>query len=172
MIPRLKELCTHARTLGIPVIFVRTTHDETTSSSAWLRRKDQVGGERFACCISNTWGAEFYEVQPAPQDVVVTKHRYSAFIGTNLRQILTAKMRDRLILTGVATNVCIESTARDGLMFDYHIVMVSDCTATTDDAAQLASEGNIRQNFGWVASAADILKAWDIGPGRKRSAYI
>jgi ureidoacrylate peracid hydrolase len=48
MIPR--ELCAHARTLEIPVIFVRTTHDEPTSSLTWLRRKDQVGGERFPCC--------------------------------------------------------------------------------------------------------------------------
>ncbi len=172
MIPRLAEFCLHARNVEIPIIFVRTTHDETTSSEAWLARKTQTGGEKFPACINHTWGAEFYKIQPQPHDVVITKHRYSAFIGTNLQQVLAAKRRDRLILAGVATNVCVESTARDGLMLDYHIVMAADCTATTDVLAQAASESNVRQNFGWVANMADILKAWDIYSDTKRGTTI
>lgn len=160
MIPRLKRLAEDAREAGVQLIFVRTTHDETTSSPAWLAFKNRDGAEKAPSCVTGTWGAEFYELSPQPGDIVVTKHRYSAFIGTNLEQVLRSKGRDRLIITGVATNVCVESTARDGFMRDYPVVLVSDCTATSSAAAQAATEENISKHFGWVARVDDIVKAW------------
>ena len=66
-----------------------------------------------------------------------------------------------LILTGVATNVCVESTARDGFMKDYYIVMVSDCTAAESTAEHEAALHNIRNYFGAVASSDKIMAAWD-----------
>ncbi|WP_284285586.1 cysteine hydrolase family protein [Alicyclobacillus fastidiosus] len=162
MIPTLEHYLNMARRYDVPVIFVQTTHSDVDSSPAWKGRKSQNGDTgRRPTCIKGTWGCEFYGVRPNDGDVIITKHRYSAFVGTNLAQVLNSLGRDSLLLTGVATNVCVESTARDALNHDYHVVLVSDCTATTDEGAQRATEQNIRQGFGWVVPAADICNIWE-----------
>ena len=106
---------------------------------------------------------EFYKIAPEPGDIIVPKHRYSAFIGTPLDAILRANEIKTLILTGVATNVCVESTARDGFMLDYHIVLPSDLTAGVNDQAKQMSLFNIATFFGEVVESDRILSAWEGG---------
>ena len=60
---------------------------------------------------------------------MILKRRYSGFIGTELDVILRSRGRKTLVMTGIATNGCVEATARDGFMHDYYIVMVDDCCA-------------------------------------------
>ena len=67
-----------------------------------------------------------------------------------------------VILTGVATNACVESTARDVYMHDYYLVFVSDGTATTSQAAHDATLANIDQFFGEVADSDAIMRAWTV----------
>lgn len=86
-------------------------------------------------------GAEFYEVSPLPEEIIVNKHRYSAFINTRLDSVLRSLRIETLIMTGVSTNVCVESTARDGFMLDYQIVMVQDACASYSRAAHDADAG-------------------------------
>ena len=80
--------------------------------------------------------------------------------GHELGPLLRAQGVENLILTGVTTNVCVESTARDGYMLDYHIVLVSDCTASYSDEPHQATLANIRRAFGRVATAEEISSAW------------
>jgi len=61
---------------------------------------------------------------------IISKYRYSGFVGTTLDQALRTLKRDVLIMTGIATNVCVESTARHAVFLDYRIVFMSDATAT------------------------------------------
>ena len=61
---------------------------------------------------------------------------------------------------GVTTNVCVESTARDGYMLDYHILLVEDCTASYSEEPHLATLANIRRAFGRVATAEEIASVW------------
>ena len=102
-----------ARRAGVPVIFIATNHGEWTNSQVWLTRGPRSGGE---ICAVGSWGAEFYQVAPAPGEPVVVKHRYSGFVGTDLEVILRARERRSVLATGVTTNVCVESTARDACM--------------------------------------------------------
>lgn len=159
MMPRLHKLIDAARAAGTLVVFVQAIYDEHFLSAPWrernVRRKLEV-----ARCLSGSWGADFYEVKPRPTDIVIQKHRYSAFIDTELDMILRVRGVETLIMTGVATNVCVETTARDGFMKDYYIVFASDCTAAKSAAAQEATLHNIRENFGVVASAEEIIAAW------------
>ena len=104
---------------------------------------------------------EFYQITPEAEDIILAKHRYSAFIGTPLDGILRANEVKTLILTGVATNVCVESTARDGFMMDYHIVLPSDLTAGVNDHAKEMSLFNIGTFFGEVVLSERIVKAWE-----------
>jgi len=100
------------RQFNLPIIFVRTTHSDWTDSSSWLGRFGGTGKE-FLVCRQNGWGAEFYKVEPRTNDCIVIKHRFSGFSGTDLDLILKSKGIETLLISGVVTNVCVETTARD-----------------------------------------------------------
>jgi ureidoacrylate peracid hydrolase len=156
MIPTLATLLAGARASGTPVIWVQTIHEDATDSEAWSgRRKAQD------LCRKDTWGAAFTDVAPLPDEPVVIKHRYSGFVNTRLDSVLRTFTTRSLIMTGVSTNVCVESTARHGFMLDYHILFVSDCTAAPSQAEHDGALKNIARNFGLVATAHDIVAAWD-----------
>jgi len=104
--------------------------------------------------------AEPYEVIPQPGDVIIPKYKYSGFVSTYLDQFLRSKNIDTLIITGIATNVCVESTARDGFMREYYIVIPSDLTEGTSNEAKKYSLLNLDMFFGEVVSSNEILESW------------
>src|SRR6202035_5779097 len=146
-----------AREHGTRVIFIQTIHTDETDSAAWVRRS---GGTSTAVCRKGTWGGEFTGVAPLEGEVVVNKHRYSAFVNTRLDSVLRTYKIENVILTGVSTNVCVESTARHGYMLDYNIVFASDGTAAYSQAEHDASLSVMARYFGVVASAAEVIEAW------------
>src|SRR5690606_36592906 len=97
MVPRLQALIERAREHGVPVIFIQTFHEQATDSAAWTARSDGRSGE---VCRTGSWGAEFYEVSPKPGDIIVNKHRYSAFVNTRLDSVLRTLKAQTLIMTG------------------------------------------------------------------------
>ncbi len=144
-----------ARRRKIPVIFIRARIDKLTNSPAWLRKR---GKNEF--CVQGTWGENFFEVVPMKGETVVVKYRYSAFVGTNLDLILRSQGIRTLILTGVGTSVCVESTARDGFQLDYHIVLLSDCMGSSTLKAHKRALEVLEEHFGYVISSKDLVKAW------------
>lgn len=155
----LAEFIPVARAAGVRPIFIQAIYDERWLSKPMLERHELVGFDTRHC-QSGTWGAEFYRVAPEPEDDVIVKHRYSAFIGTELDPLLRAQGVETLIMTGITSNVCVESTARDGYMLDYHIVVVEDLSATYAAAAHEATLNNIRRAFGRVATSDDLIAGW------------
>lgn len=155
-VQRLKGFIDAVRSTGAAVIFVRTHHDHWTDSAVWdtraVRNEDPI-------CATGTWGANFYEVEPAPGDLVVTKHRYSAFHSTNLDLVLRSRKIHHVLCTGFTTNVCVESTARDGFMLGYRTVLVSDCTAAPTPSEHESALYNVARYFGEVASSDEIIAA-------------
>lgn len=159
MMPRLHGLIAAAREHDVPVIFIQTFHERATDSPAWASRS---GRSSMGVCRKGSWGAEFYEVAPRPEETVVNKHRYSAFIHTRLDSVLRSLRIETLIMTGVSTNVCVESTARDGFMLDYHIVLAEDACASYSRAAHEMTVENMKGYFGVVSSAAEVEKNWNL----------
>lgn len=158
MVPRLVALIGRAKAAGVKVVYIQTTHDATTDSAAWLARNgDQV---RRQTCQTGSWGADFYEVSPEPDDIVVVKHRYSAFAGTDLDLVLRTAGITSLLLTGVATNVCVESTLRDGLFADYHVTLVADCSAAYSQEAHDWTISTVDSLFGVAVDSEQIAGAW------------
>ena len=104
--------------------------------------------------------AEPYEVIPQTGDIVIPKHKYSGFVSTYLDPFLRSKRINTLILTGLATNVCVESTARDGFMKEYYIVIPSDLTEGTSTEAKKWSLSNLDTFFAEVVSSDEILECW------------
>lgn len=162
MMPRLQRLIAAARAAGLPVIFVRTVHDESNDSPAWLGRLgDGDGSERAGVtCRTGSWGAEFYEVAPQPGDHVITKHRFSAFVGTNLAITLTSLGVRSVLFTGVATEVCVESSLRDGLFHEFYVTLVEDCAASYSKDAHAASVEVVGKHFGLVTTSDHLIGRW------------
>lgn len=158
-VENLKALLAAARRAGVPVIFVKSNYDDIFLSLP-MRERNERRGLRMPRCIRGTWGAEFYEVQPEAEDAIVTKHRYSAFVDTELNAVLRALNVQTLILTGVYTEVCVESTARDGYFLDYYVVIVSDCSATTSEEAHIDALARCERDFGVVAQGAEVMAVW------------
>jgi ureidoacrylate peracid hydrolase len=105
-----------------------------------------------------------------PDEVVVTKHRYGAFESTDLDLVLRSRGIRTVIMTGVATNVCVETTARQAFLKDYYVVFTSDCSATFSQAAHDATLHNIDQFFGEVATGEQVAACWPAAQARMRAA--
>jgi len=91
-------------------------------------------------------------------DIVIRKSRYSAFIGTNLDQILKEKKIDTLVITGIMTHLCCESTAREAFMKDYEVYFVVDATATDTESLHFSSLKTLTDGFVIPLKTDAILK--------------
>ena len=159
MIPNLTGLIDEARKIGLTVVYIRTTHSEWTDTPSWIYRSTQKSG--LSTCREGTWGAEFYDgIAPLTSERVVIKHRYSAFINTDLNTVLKARNIQSVLVCGVATNVCVETTARDAYMYDYYVTMIDDCSAAYEAKLHLGTLDNMRRHFGMVASSGEIIETW------------
>src|SRR6476469_4883367 len=123
------RLISASRDAGIPIFFTRYTLNEDYSDAGLILElfpaiKDARG------MIRATWDADIVdELKPQPGERVVDKTRYSAFYDTDLEQQLRDLGVDTLIVCGVTTNICVESTVRDAFFRDIRVVVPSDGTA-------------------------------------------
>ncbi|WP_075181140.1 pyrimidine utilization protein B [Pantoea sp. 1.19] len=100
------------------------------------------------------------ELVPEPGDIVLPKPRYSGFFNTALDSMLRARHIRHLVFTGIATNVCVESTLRDGFFLEYFGVVLADATHQAGPLfAQQAALFNIETFFGWVSDVAQFCDA-------------
>jgi ureidoacrylate peracid hydrolase len=165
---RTNDLIAVAREAGALCVFVQYVEAPYTRSEMQDELRERMRGvesaDDFWICQVGSWGAEFYEVSPRAGEPIVVKTRYSAFIDTNLDRILRSSGIKTLIMTGVATNVCVESTARDGYQRDYYVVFLDDCTACYNPERHESTLANMGEVFGVVASAADVMAIWQRAP--------
>ncbi|HWL60679.1 MAG TPA: isochorismatase family cysteine hydrolase [Microbacteriaceae bacterium] len=121
----IAEFTAQSRELLDSTVFVRTEHPEWRSP-ALSRQFDRTTLGSFAA-----WDGlyDWYgDVRPGPQDEVITKTRYSAFVGTTLAAHLRAKRVETIIVTGVTTDVCVDSSVRDAFFQDFSVIVLADGT--------------------------------------------
>ncbi|GAE29830.1 cysteine hydrolase [Halalkalibacter hemicellulosilyticus] len=155
--PTIMLMIEQARKEKIPVIFLKMVHSkENDGNGAWVQRRKEK--QHPNSCRAGTWGCNFYNLlQPVEGDYVVVKHRYSAFMNEQFDQLLQSLQIDTMIMTGINTNTCVESTARDAHQRDYHVVVISDATACAFPDAYEPSLRNIDRHFGSVISSEKWL---------------
>jgi nicotinamidase-related amidase len=139
-------LAAAARTAGLPVVWLRSIYDFKYLAPAHIAKR----GGKEGLCMEGSWGADFFRVRPRPEDLVVTKHTFSGFHGTDLHHELQSHDVRTLIMTGVATNVCVDSTLREGFFLGYDIVVVEDCVTSSNRAGHEGTLSTVRVNFGTV----------------------
>jgi nicotinamidase-related amidase len=105
------------------------------------------------------WSELVPEMQPGPDDVVIQKRQWGAFYGTDLDLQLRRRGIRTLLLTGIATNFGVESTARDAWERAFHLVFVEDAMSTFEEAAHRFSIGTIFPRLGRVRASAEVLEA-------------
>ena len=158
MVPGLNKFLTEARQCKVPILHIQSIHGKWTNSPVWISRHRRSKIDADNMLQPGSWGVEFYKVVPQPEDYIVTKHRYSAFVDTELDVVLRSQGIKTIIVAGVLTNVCVELTAWHGFMKDYYVVVLEDCTAACsaeDHETALASMG---ESFA-IATSATALEA-------------
>jgi len=159
----INRLAGELRKRGVQVIWM--LHENRGDGRDWAGFFDAfvAPGRRAEAAAALAQGSKLQKLYPeletAASDLWVSKNRYSALIGTSseLGQRLRERNIDTLLLAGTKTNVCVECTARDAMMLDYKVVVLSDCTAALSDDEHRATLENVIQQFGDVLTADEAL---------------
>jgi ureidoacrylate peracid hydrolase len=172
VIEKIKVLTRAARAAGVKVIYLAHSYAPDMSDSGgpgspnWhkefaLATMDRIPQYRGKLLIKGSWDAEIVdELKPEPGDLVIGKARYSGFRGTNLDVVLRTLNVRYVVLAGIATNVCVESTLRDAFFLDYWPILVADGTNNVGPSfTQQATLWNVEALFGWVTTSRDIVRA-------------
>lgn len=152
-----------AREVNVPVIFTRYVYLPDYSDAGLLPTELVPAMKDKNALITGSWDADVIEaLTPQPGDVVIDKSRPSSFYGTRLEPVLTNLGIRSLVIAGVTTNICVETTARDAGQRDYRVHVVSDATAEYDPARYESALAAIGLAFGWVNTTDDVLASWGL----------
>lgn len=168
-IGRIAQVLDVARAAGVQVIYLQNGWDADyveaggPGSPNWhksnalktMRRRPELAGKLLA---RGTWDYDLVDaLKPQAGDITLHKTRYSAFFNSQLDSVLRARGIRTIIFVGIATNVCVESTLRDGFHLEYFGVLLEDATHHLGPPQmQSATVYNVEKFFGWVSNVADF----------------
>jgi ureidoacrylate peracid hydrolase len=157
------------RAMGVPVIWVVHANNQYAGHSDWeifftYIVADQVRQrtiESLAPGRQQVWRG----LEQANSDITVVKNRYSALTqgSSQLERVLRNLGVDTVLIAGTKTNVCCESTARDAMMLDFKVVMLTDCCAALSDDEHRATLETMIQQFGDVMTGPEALERLQAG---------
>jgi len=161
IVPAINGMAAAMRSAGGTVVWIQTT--ATGALETWGNRhrygmSPEVSARRLATLAEDADGYRLWHaLEPSPVDLRVKKIKFSAMLpgSSDLHDILSRRGVDTVLVAGTTTNVCCESTARDAMMLDYRVAMLSDATAARTDAEHAASLDTFHIFFGDVMTAAE-----------------
>ena len=160
-VPRILRLIEAARLAGVLVIFVQAIYDLHVLSGPMRERNARLNME-LPRCISGSWGAEFYQVKPLPGEPIIIKHRYSAMVGTPMLELIEQRGIRSLLLSGVATDTCVESAGRDAYFRDYYVTLVEDCCGGASEEDHRLALKRFNRDYGLVVNSDEVMAAWQM----------
>lgn len=168
-IANITKVLDTARAEGIQIVYLQNGWDRDyveaggPGSPNWhksnalktMRRRPELAGKLLA---RGGWDYEIVDaLAPQPGDIRISKTRYSAFFNSQLDSVLRTRGIRNIVFVGIATNVCVESTLRDGFHLEYFGVVLEDATHQLGPAfIQEAAIYNIETFFGWVSTVDDF----------------
>jgi ureidoacrylate peracid hydrolase len=181
VIARIARAVAAARAAGIPILWFQNGWDPAYAEAGgpgspnWyksnalktMRRNPHVNAQLLA---KGSWDYALVDaLRPEPGDIVMGKPRYSGFYNTALDSTLRARGVNTLVFTGIATNVCVESTLRDGFHREYFGIVLADATHQAGpESLQAGALSNIETFFGWVSDVSSFEAA--LGAGERAAA--
>ncbi len=169
VIKKIKKVVAAARQLGLPIVYFQNGWDAAKQEAGgpqspnwWksnalklMRANAHYDGKLIT---KGTWDyAIVDELAPDAKDIVIQKPRYSGFAGTQLDAILRARRVRNILLVGVATNVCVESTLRDAFFLEYFPVLIEDAAWQAGPRElHTATVMNTQSFFGWVTTTSEF----------------
>ena len=152
ILPVLTRLASVFREKNRPVIYTKHVHHPDNLDSGIM------GWWWKGMCIEGSAESEIHhDITPLPSEKVIFKHRYSAFYNTDLETILRCLKIEDLVISGIMTNMCCESTARDAYYRDYRVFFLADGTGSVNEEMHLASLLNLSFGFAYVTTADRII---------------
>ena len=166
IVPAINRLAREMRARGGAVVWVMHANDSRDGASDWPGFFDrfvaaEVRSKTVAGLSPHAAGQQLWsEMAADPSDLRLFKNRYSALIAgsSQLERVLRGRGIETLLIAGTKTNVCCESTARDAMMLDFNVVMVSDCMAALSDDEHRSTLENVIQQFGDVLTVDEVLE--------------
>jgi len=176
IVPNVNRLAEAVRRNGGLVVWIQT-RSGPESLDSWSVYYERMTAEKSKARVDGmSPGGSGYDLWPGLEvkdgDEIVIKTRYSAFIqdSSNLEDVLRARGIDTILITGVSTCTCCESTARDGMMLNFRTMMVSDGCAAPDDYLHNATLNNFYLQFGDVQGTGEIIALLKAGASRAAAA--
>jgi len=153
IIPNAAKLIKAFRRNDLPVIYTAHVH----------KSPEMDGGIMTwwweGMVIENTEDAKIHQaLAPRPEEKVIYKHRYSAFYNTDLEITLRCLKITDLVVSGIMTNLCCETTTREAYMRDYRVFFLLDATGTVNEDLHLATLKNLAFGFAYVTKTEEILR--------------
>jgi len=176
IVPNINRLAADLRRRGGHVVWIRNSTTDTRES--WSNYHDylQTPERTERRLKSMEVGAEGYEYwhlnDIRPEDGQVTKKRYSAFLqgSSDIERHLRDRDIDTVLITGTATNICCESSARDAMMLNFKVVMVADGLATQTDEEHNATLSAFYGQFGDVQTVDEVMQSLERGDKKRAAA--
>lgn len=166
IVKAINRLATGLRAAGGTVVWCTHANVGVGNNSDWRNFFDHFVSDEIrtrtieSLSPGGSGQAIWHELDVNDGDLKLFKNRYSALVpgSSQLERMLRSLDIDTLLICGTKTNICCESTARDAMMMDFKVVMVSDGTAALSDEEHQAALDNIIQQFGDVLSVEEILE--------------
>ncbi len=152
ILPNVKKLIEAFRQNNCPVIYTCHVHHPDRIDAGIM------GWWWEGMCLEGSAESEVHdEIAPLPNEKVIFKHRYSAFYNTDLETVLRCQHIEDLVIAGIMTNMCCESTARDAYYRDYRVFFPADGTGSINEEMHVASLLNLAFGFANVTTTGEIL---------------
>ena len=149
-INNIQNIIAAAERSGVKIIYVRHNDDSEISKSL----VEWWGGDKIE---RDSDGWKIIDRFEASNKIIIDKNQYSAFFQTDLDAILKSENIEDVIVTGVMTNCCCETTARDAFMRGYRVFFINDATATVNEDLHLATLKNLSFGFASVQNTQDLI---------------
>jgi ureidoacrylate peracid hydrolase len=164
IVPNVNRISAALRAAGGLVVYIQNTID-AAAKEAWSNWFTFMSGQRRQASMDAAFadGSYGHSLWPGldvlPNDLKLKKNRFGAFVpgSSRLHAVLQERGIDTVIITGTATNVCCESTARDAMMMNYKVIFVSDGTATYNDEEHNATLGIMLAMFADVMTTNEVV---------------
>ena len=170
VIEKQQTLLATARVAGVQVIYLAMTYQDDLSDAGGgdspnyhkelgLRLMRDNPQHQGKILIDGTWDWQIVdELTPTDGDLLIRKSRYSGFVGTHLDNYLRNRDIRYLFMSGIATNICVESTARDAFFREYWPILIEDAVNHAGpDFCAAATAWNFENIFGWVTDTDSVM---------------